>query len=325
MSIVSIAEFQEIIRSAFDYYPYKERNQNEHPSGELYQSGGNTINSIKLKFLIEDDGGNWDDLLLVKPQIIYDFKKIIAGSIIDDGSLKIDLAVTRPVKETDDGLEFYGTSESYIQSELKVIDDLDFSKFILNCWFTPQYVNNTGGVLFSIYDPDLTLFTVVIMSDNLLLGTFKILVFGRLTGGVTFAQFITSGPRTIFRYGKKTNLQVSFYNGDFQVRVNGETIVSDTHNALDISGYKRIMIGSQYKGEISYISVNALWSLTDQQRINLWKFGYPLPRKKEYVDLSTYFHENGLNLLLDIGDINKTIENFRGQLFVRTNTIKMRN
>jgi hypothetical protein len=66
------------------------------------------------------------------------------------------------------------------------------------------------------------------------------------------------------------------------------------------------------------------WFLSDETIKAYWKYGYPLPRKPEMVDLSDYFETQGKNLLLDIGNISKAIENLKGQLYVKTNTVKLR-
>jgi len=84
------------------------------------------------------------------------------------------------------------------------------------------------------------------------------------------------------------------------------------------------MIGWKYKGEISYMTLSCYYELDDHYIEAFWKYGYPLPRGPELVDLSDYFEQQGRNLLIEVGDIDKAIENIKGQLYVKTNSVKLR-
>lgn len=325
MSLLSLKQFQELINTAIDYQPHRDRFDGEHPSAELFTGAGNIVNSIRLKFYIQDDGGTWDWTQIAKPQFIWDMKKIIAGTVIDDGmSNKNAHLACKSVNEIDDGVYFYESPNSILETVGQFSSEgLDFNKTIFNCWFRPELtINYSFGTLFDFKSDGYSRLKIMIgkVSDD----KFYIRIYA-ITGIIVYDRIINGDGNVPFTYGKKYNLQVVFQNLSFKVIVNGSVLYSQTlTNNLAVTTNCTIKVGYLYKGEISYITLNAYYELNDYYLEAFWKYKYPLPRGPELVDLSDYFEQQGRDLLIEVGDINKAIENIRGQLYVKTNTVKLR-
>jgi len=335
MALLSLKQFQELIDSSLNYNPRRDRLTGEHPSGEIETGAGNTINSLRLKFLIEDDGGLWDGIEIVKPEFIWDMKKIVASSIIDVGAAHKNANLSiQNVSESDDGLVFHEMSSSRLVGDLIPTTDLNFNNTVLNIWFRP-YKNKIYDfgylfILFNRVQPYNYIFPRIMISiglDPANSGRFCLRVYIMINDSpfIIIDKIITGDNVVSLLWEKKYNCQVVIQNFILKVIINGHSFyeTSMSHN-LSLSYHLLPMIGANYNGEISYISLSANGLLIDSQISSFWKMGYPLPRDKEYVDLSDYFETNGRNLLIEARNIDKAIENLKGQLYVKSNTVKLK-
>jgi len=331
MSIVSMSQFKGIIEGALQYDPRRDRLTHDSMSGELFEGVGNTINAVRLKFLIEDDGGTWDGVTIAKPSFIWDLVKISAQSVIDDGPKRADLHIYT-ARETDDGLEFLETNKSYIgdlSGDISIsVSDLNWKNTVFSCWFTPEELQSyQDGTIISAHKSGSVKFYAGIHSDLENPTNFGIRVYISTLPTENIIDRIVYGTSVMpLVWGKKYHLTVVAGESRLAVIINGVTLYDEVHNAIpDISNDLSFIIGYRYKGEISYMTLYAnQWFLSDTTIEAYWKYGYPLPRKPEMVDLSDYFETKGKNLLLDVGNISKAIENLKGQLYVKTNTVKLR-
>lgn len=437
MGILSYPQFLQAIQSALDYRPKRGRNQLDSPSGELFNSVGDKISGLKVKFYIKDDGGNWNDGTLVKPEFIWDMRKINSGFIIDNGSfIAHSNLLSMNVKETSEGLYFNGENNSFIRS----IAPLDLSTVntecsVFNNWIIPNNFSTDEALILSLLiDPDnrvlnetrylpdvenesppqvpgsilpvnpvtLTILKEgngeVLVSNYLQIASgyqfnpeslvkltaipetgwefvlwegtssinrinpykFKIYadmeilaMFRRKTG----ISYITSNifSLSLVKNNSKFNFKVNLgehsiildddYNFDdkYNIIVRVEPLVSTSNIDIFINGKNvyssqlsgligynsnnvKFEFGKDFKGEILYSTINFNDSLINDTIIkNMYLFKYPLPRSQEYVDLSEEFKSNGRNLFIEARDISKSIENLKGQLYIKTNNIKLRN
>lgn len=332
MSLLSLKQFQELINTALEYQPRRDKFDGEHPSAEIFTGAGNIVNAIRLKFYVQDDGGTWDNITIIKPQFIWDMKKIMAGSVIDDGVANKNAHLTvSSISETDDGLNFYGVNTSYASNIGPILTSgLNMENTILNIWFRPyENINNTLGYLFMLFSINLTTirFYLGIKTDPVNSERFQIRIFSALrTSPFYILDRIISGTSSLqFEWKKLYNVQISLQGTTFKIIVNGRQVHTETLTyAFEAPERIAIFVGSLYKGEISYATLSCYAWHDDNFLNSFWKYRYPLPRGPELVDLSDYFEQKGKNLLIDVGDINKAIENIRGQLYVKTNTVKLR-
>lgn len=328
MPVISIQQFKEILED-YNYAPRHSRNTAGGQSAELFNRAGEKINNVKLKFLIQDDGGTWNDGTLIKPEFIWDFKKIIASHIVDNGAAtnRLDLQIQN-AKETADGIYFLSTESSLaINTDPYSLSGFNNSHVFFNAWFTPEYslYNNSSLFLFTEYIEGSylkgSLFSIRITpidSTYFTIAFYSSLTTGKING-------LLSGP---FKYGFKHNFQIYFdsANSLAKLYVNGalkESITMDYPFYLPSKVF--VSSGTLYKGEISYISMNfSSIPFSDTIIQNFYKFGYPLPRRKEYVDLSQEFEDHSRNLLIDMKTVDKAIENLKGQLYIKTNNITLK-
>lgn len=328
MGYVSLSQFKELLRSVVEtpYEPRRRRDLQGGPSSELFTSESNQINQIRLKFYLEDDGGSWTDGTLVKPEFIWDMKKIVANSVVDDGGAnKKAYLLASNIQEKSEGLAFFGLYNSYLQSNTIDCSSLTTSNFILNLWFEPREFDvSTYGDIFKLFDYQYGLMlNVRIVKDAMNSSKFRLNFLYRTSTSAPALQL--SEHLTEFYINRKYNLIISYQSGTLSVFINGEPLMSATRDALRSFGSQGAFfeVGRLYKGEVHYISLN-FSSATATQVQNLWKFKYPLPRKKELVDLSKNFENYGENLLIDAGEISKVLENIKGQFYVKTNNITLR-
>lgn len=322
MPVISVQQFKDILEE-LNYAPRHARNTADSQSAELFNRSGEKINNVKLKFLIQEDGGTWGDGLLIKPEFIWDFKKLIAGYIVDNGNFvnRFDVFVNN-AKDTNDGIYFTGNKSSYARNTTVFsTTGLNNNYVFFNGWFTPEYTSEPG-ILMNITDGEFTsYFNVNIAPIDV--NTYSVFVYSKTESG--HSDVTIYGP---FTYGFKQNLQIYIdgINNLIKGYINGslrftETIDSDFY--IPVSIYTTF--GEFYKGEISYITINfSNVAISDTIIANFCKFQYPLPRKKEYVDLSQEFETNARNLLIDAKTVDKAIESLKGQLYIKTNNITLR-
>lgn len=332
MSIVSMAQFKEIVETALEYDPRRGRLTHNHMSGEIYDGVGNTVHGVRLKFFVEDDGGTWDETTIAKPSFIWDMLKISARSVIDDGPKRADLQI-HTTRETDDGLEFLETTKSYIGDNIGSIliptTGLDWKNTVFSCWFTPQrHLTHLNGTLINIYQTGSTRFYVGVQPEavNPITNFSVRVVINTIPGQPSIDRIVTGTVIMPLLWDKKYHLSIVAGTSRLAFIVNGVNLYDEVHNATpNIDDSVSFLIGMKYRGEISYMTLYAEQeNLSDTLISAYWKYGYPLPRKKEMVDLSDYFETQGKNLLIDVQNINKAIENLKGQLYVKTNTVKLR-
>lgn len=323
MPVISVQQFKEALEQ-LNYAPRHSRNTKDSQAAELFNRGGEKINNIKLKFLIQDDGGTWDDGTIIRPDFIWDFKKIVSGYVIDNGiaTNRLDLFLEN-VKQTDDGVYFLGHDTSYGKNDIAysmAVFDNDYALF--NIWFTPEYEAG-GGILFRLMVESRSVFTVSLSSIDT--DYYTIGLRAKLTADDNFATSLP-GP---FRFGYKQNIQVYFSSGDNKVYTyhNGKLITTTNISSglFYAAANSYVITGQGYKGEISYITLNfSANPISDTIIKNFYLFQYPLPRKKEYVDLSQEFEKDARNLLIDVNSVEKAIESLKGQLYVKTNNITLK-
>jgi hypothetical protein len=328
MSLLSLKQFQELINTALEYQPHRDRFDGEHPSAEIFTGAGNVVNAIRLKFYVQDDGGTWDNITIIKPQFLWDMKKLMAGTVIDDGIANRNAHLTATsISETDDGLNFYEIPTSKLVHNVDILNDgLNFNNTIFNCWFRPSQIQRYPfGALFIMESNGLGKLGIVISTDTTNSERFTIRVMSQLTDSIVFDHIINGTQVMPFIWDQKYNLIVSMQNAYIKVFVNGHLLRDmPLPTNLVVNSSVGFTFGMDYRGEISYATLSCYWWHDDNFLNSFWKYGYPLPRGPELVDLSDYFEQKGKNLLIDVGDINKAIENIRGQLYVKTNTVKLR-
>lgn len=324
MSFVSIDQFRELIQRTIDpeYIPRRGRNQKDHQSGELFTGGGDTINKIKVKFYLEDDGDTWDTTSLIKPQCIFDMKKISASFLVSEGLIgqNIKLKIYNAL-ENYEGIKFLGLETSKILL-VGTVDLTSLNNYtVFSMWFEPNIVEEAGQ-LFTISDSVNQLFRVAIAPANVR-ETF-VLNYSFNDGTDTHTVPISSNS-TSFNYDRKYHLIVSMQNGIHKVYLNGEKVLDTSLSNIVFGATNIISIGNTYKGTISYITLQGGGSEIQESVIKKYfKLGYPLPRNKEYVDLSSEIEKYGTNLLIEAKDIERVLESFKGQFYVKTNNIKVR-
>lgn len=337
MAFTSVAQYKEIVQSLLDYIhqPRENRHTNDSPAGELYTAGGDKITGLKLKFFIEDDGGTWDSEGLIKPSFIWDMKKIAGGSIIDSGNNTTHLNLSpHNLRETEDGLYFLDSENSFLESEMFDNTSMANKNVALNIWFRPSLKNivktSTLFVLNAIvrdshgnrgYTP---IIKIDIHQDSNNLQTLH--VSKLITGG--YMQYYSSGIKLFTE--DLNNFQFFASNSKLTYLINGKigyiTLPSYVSSSHQSSSYSQFTIGKGFKGEISYITYLITTETISSTILLLQnKLRYPLPRSRQLVDLSDYFEVNGKDLLMNVGTISKSIENLRGQLFIKTNSIKVGN
>jgi hypothetical protein len=323
----TLNDFSEAIREAL-YNPRRDRITTDSPSAELNQGAGNTISGIKVKFYLEDDGGTWDDGNIIQPRIIWDMKKIVSTIIIDSGynyyldgenitSIDHINLIPNNVNETPDGILFRGTITSYLASTNSSIssEHLPTDEFLFNIWFKPESHSFTDNVLFDMFNG--TNHDLMIKINGVTNETYRI--------GITIRNETERQITDILSIDIRQHLMIFVDGTSLSVYLNGIVIYSDTLlGVLNWNNTFQIEIGKKYQGEISYISMNFEDDGTFTTEIikNYFKFGYPLPRGKELVDLTD--PANNLNFFLDIGNIDKAIETVKGSLYMKTNTIKLK-
>ena len=227
MALLSLKQFQELIDTAIEYQPHRDRFTGQHPSAELFTGAGNVVNAIRLKFYVQDDGGTWDWTEIAKPQFIWDMKKIMASSVIDDGMANRNAHLaTYSVNETDDGLRFYETIDSKLLSPEGILNEgLDFTKSTFNCWFRPSKNNlESEGLMFTMISKDVYKIAILIGTDQSNSDKFYIRVYARLTDTLDFDHVINDSQSIPFEWEKKYNLQVVIQNSNLQVIVNGQRV-----------------------------------------------------------------------------------------------------
>lgn len=337
MSFVSVAQYREVIQSLLDYIPQPRENRHvsDSPSGELFTAGGDKITGLKLKFYIEDDGGTWASEGLIKPSFIWDMKKIAGGVIIDSGSYTTHLnLVPKNLRETDDGLYFLDSSQSYLSSQLFNNNFMENKNVLLNIWFTPSLKSQSeNSVLFNLnsvsrdtngirgYDSILRVDIIQESNNQQSLHISKLHTDGRI---ISFSSNIPIFTNNL------NNLQLFATDGLITYLINGKigtfAIPGGIGPEYLNNDYSNFEIGKGFKGEISYINyLVTTESISNSVLLLQHKLRYPLPRSKQLVDLSDYFETKGKNLLINVGTISKSIENLRGQLYVKTNSIKVGN
>lgn len=331
MAIVSLGQFKEMIAEALEYNPRRGRLTGDHMSAELFEGAGNTVHGLRVKFYLEDDGGTWDGTTIAKPTFIWDMLKISAGSIIDDGYKRADLLV-HSASETDDGLYFYESNNSYLgvlSGEVQVSTaGLHLDKSVFNCWFTPyEYQQYIIGGLLGINSGQAPKVYISVRSDNAASGQdFSISVFIKASEGDVH-KVVQGTSNMPLMWGKKYNLIVEFGGSTLRIRVNGVTLFEASYvdTTPAVGSEINFVVGYRFRGEISYMTLYAnQWVLNETLKKAFFLQGYPLPRGPELVDLSDQFEIRGKNLLIDVNNIDKAIENFKGQLYVKTNTVKLR-
>jgi hypothetical protein len=320
-STVSIQQFREAILDVLGYNPRKERYTHDHQSAGLFNASGEKIAKINVKFFIQEDGGSWDDL--IKPEFIWDFKKINAGYVIDDGknTTHLDLKANS-AKETSDGIYFIGHQRSYLESRsLFNFNSLDRTYILFNAWFTPQYntLSNPGQII-SIQDSLGNIYFSVSLVNR---STTEYII--ECTDYIGSTKSIRDiGETLLFNF--KQNIQIYYCSNTIKVYLNGNLICNFSGGLLNFENPSLVNFGQYYRGEISYITMNfnSTEILTPIIQ-KMFKFKYPLPRQKEYVDLSEIFETNGKNLFIEAKSISKAIESIKGHLYMKTNSIKLRN
>ncbi|MFV2014200.1 MAG: hypothetical protein ACC656_02130 [Candidatus Heimdallarchaeota archaeon] len=332
MSIVSASQFKELVESAI-YSPRRDRDKVGGVSAELYEGVGDRISNLRVKFYIEDDGGEWNSDLL-QPELNWDMKNVIAQSVADSGGANLNVSLNaNNVRETDDGIEFFESTNSRLYSESFSTSSLDFTKFACSIWFTPEKLTGTEHAnIVSLGDgSSVPNFSISIDPNPNYAEQFMLRIYMKLSSATQAYQFTqTTEPNsTQWDWGNKFHLVVRIESTIVKVILNGETyrdVTTPGGGNLSFGSNSDVIVGSGYRGEISYCSVRCgASSVTDTHLENFWKHKYPLPRGPELVDLSEYFEQDGRDLLLDVGNISKAIENLKGQLYVKSNTIKVRN
>src|SRR5690606_16344261 len=285
---------------------------------------GNKISAIKVKFYLEDDGGSWDDGTILRPKFLWDMKRIVSNVIIDNGghTAHADL-FPHNVTETRDGLFFNGSQNSYLDSELISHSGLNDTGVLFNVWFTPSS-NQTGTIFESRgQSPSTANFRLGILQAS----TNLYRLFTNITTNTPTNLFVDIYTSKTFSLNEKRNVIVNINSNVIRIFIDGILVYTKTlpgtHTFYIPTNPIRYKVGELYKGEISYITVNFESStISDEIIYNFFRFGYPLPRSKELVDLTD--PTNGLDLYLDVGNINKAIEAIDGHLYMKSNSIKLR-
>ncbi|MHA1931942.1 MAG: hypothetical protein ACW96X_05340, partial [Promethearchaeota archaeon] len=192
MAITSAQQFKRLIESAA-YSPRRDRDVSGGASAEMLEEGGDSIQSVRVKFYIEDDGAEWDSTL-PHPEMVWDLKSISANSIVDSGNANKNVSLkTNNVKESDDGLEFFESENSRIYSEAFPTSGLDFSEFCYSAWFTPLKLQTlTYGNLFALNDgTGAPQFAVSLMQNENHSEQFQILFYAALSDGNDQSYVIT--------------------------------------------------------------------------------------------------------------------------------------
>lgn len=328
MSFVSLSQFKELVQRAVDtpYDPKRGRFDHDHPAGELFTGGGDTIQNIRIKFLMEDDGSDWSDSDLVKPQYIWDMKKIASNYLIGDGTLGVNAKIeVKNGLTSEEGLTFLGHSKSYAsQTSSSSLTNMG-TYTLINVWFQPQ-LHNGPSLIYGLTNQDSTVsYAALIYIKHPTIANKFILYFAwRSTGGVDQSVALSE---SIVKYDieQRYNLLVYIVGGVYKFYLNGELIRTLNHGtSLQIDATGKFHFGLNFKGEIVYFTMQGGTALSDTVLRNYWKFGYPLPRKKEFVDLSDNIESYGKNLLIDAKDIQRVLENVKGQFYVKTNNVKLR-
>lgn len=348
--VVSIAQFREAINNMAEYVPYRGRNIDQHAAAELYDDAGNRITGLKVKLYIQDDGGNWTRDGLIKPEFIWDTKKISGNSIVDSGNHTYhDNLLGSNVIEYDDGTYFLNKSNSHLKSQnLNDITTFNSKSLMFNIWFrihepiqdeefgelllfkinkhtadddySPKSSNGEGVLTVSLgYDETNATFTPHITihnadGDAMISHSCRDIKFNDLNNLQFILDYNIVGVNTGYTFN-------SFVNGFIEPEYTG-TITTPVY-----SGNYFIEMGTGFKGEIMYAALNIVDEATPLSTDMFEKqylFKYPLPRSKEWVDFSDDAEKKGQNLFIEASQISKVIENLRGQLFVKTNSIKVK-
>ncbi|HLD98259.1 MAG TPA: hypothetical protein VI815_02955 [Candidatus Nanoarchaeia archaeon] len=323
-NFVSISQFKEAISQILEgdlSSPKRDRLTSVHQSAELFNATGDKITKLRLKFYIEDDGGDWTLDNLIKPNFIWDMKKIAGAAVIDSGNHAFHINLTSSnVKETTDGIKFIGKSKSFLVSST-IPNFIDGSKTLINLWFKPELlgIGNTSS-LFQISGQTAkqpTIFSINLIENG-----------GLLNFGLTYYQ---AGVKYNKIYSDTiipnayNNIQL-LIDTNLSILVNGSAFVDTLSISLNPLSFTNIILkfGENYFGEISYITLHINNNVTSAMMDYQYTMRYPLPRDSELVDLSDEFELRGKNLFIDAGSISKAIETIKGEFFIKSNDITLR-
>jgi hypothetical protein len=333
MSVVTLSEFKDIISSMLHQDPRRDRLTEIHPSAELYDASGNTIVGLKIKFYIEDDGGDWDLDGLVKPEFIWDMIHIAGGVVVDSGkSTNHSPLLGSNCKDNSDGMYFIGSSSSSLKSNGAIQFTPSMSDYVLNIWFSPENNDQISEPteLVSLYSMTNRIYYPFKSSTDNPIWSLKIRrIDDNFSNIYLWFMDNAANPRTIdlgrVQTNVLSNLIIKFGESDGYYLLNGEMsnmIPMGTPLKPLYTGF--FSFGEKYKGNINYVTLN-IGSLDSSILKKMHSFGYPLPRSKELVDLSDNLTRQGQDVFIEVGNLSKAIENLKGQLYVKSNSIKVRN
>jgi hypothetical protein len=340
-NLIGLGQFVEIAKDAVRN-PRGSRSVGLHPSAGLYEQEIDSVIGIRVKMLVEDDGGTWESDNIPKPAFIWDFKKIhSSGNLIDSGYFQTHFNLKpNNVGEVDEGLYFFGSQNSNLTSPNVInLSQFNNKKVLFNIWFKPKENQKEIGNLFSlsnwnnrdiiIRDPD--------TRDSL-----------RITGPLLSVALHKNNDKGHFLKINFLNVEklINNYNieNDFisniviladatfvKVFINNEIVYNSTMDLKTplmnlFNRNFRVSFGEDYLGDINYAFLGSDNNYEDEIiPKKLFKFRYPLPRNKEYVDLTNQLDMIIDDILIDAGTITKSIENIQGNLFLKTNEVKIKN